>query len=207
MKSKGIKNLLIDLGGVLINLDRERCIENFKKIGFQHVEEKFCTHQLDGIFLQQEKGLITPAEFRDGIRDMMGKAVSDEQIDAAWNSFLVDIPAYKLDLLLKLREKYVVCLLSNTNDIHWQWVCQNAFPYRTFKVEDYFEKTYLSYEMKMAKPEPEIFKAVTEDAGIDPKETFFIDDSEINCKVAQELGISTYTPKAGEDWSHLFRKK
>ena len=61
--------------------------------------------------------------------------------------------------------------------------------------------------MKMAKPEPEIFKAVTEDAGIDPKETFFIDDSEINCKVAQELGISTYTPIAGEDWSHLFRKK
>ena len=98
-------------------------------------------------------------------------------------------------------------VLSNTNDIHWKWVCKNAFPYRTFKVEDYFEKTYLSYEMKMAKPEPEIFKAVTEDAGIDPKETFFIDDSEINCKVAQELGISTYTPKAGEDWSHLFRKK
>ena len=70
MKSKGIKNLLIDLGGVLINLDRERCIENFKKIGFQNIEEKFCTHQLDGIFLQQEKGLITPAEFRDGILPM-----------------------------------------------------------------------------------------------------------------------------------------
>lgn len=109
MKSKGIKNLLIDLGGVLINLDRERCIENFKKIGFQNIEEKFCTHQLDGIFLQQEKGLITPAEFRDGIREMMGKMVSDKQIDAAWNSFLVDIPTYKLDLLLKLRER---CSLS-----------------------------------------------------------------------------------------------
>lgn len=87
MKSKGIKNLLIDLGGVLINLDRERCIENFKKIGFQNIEEKFCTQLLDGIFLQQEKGLITPAEFRDGIREMMGKMVSDKQIDAAWNSF------------------------------------------------------------------------------------------------------------------------
>ena len=90
--------------------------------------------------MQQEKGLITPAEFRDGIREMMGKMVSDKQIDAAWNSFLVDIPTYKLDLLLKLREKYVVYLLSNTNDIHWKWVCKNAFPYRTFKVEDYFEK-------------------------------------------------------------------
>ena len=59
----------------------------------------------------------------------------------------------------------------------------------------------------MIKPEMEIFKAVIEDADIDPKETFFIDDSDINCKVAQELGISTYTPKAGEDWSHLFNKK
>ena len=207
MKSKGIKNLLIDLGGVLINLDRERCIENFKKIGFQNIEEKFCTHQLDGIFLQQEKGLITPAEFRDGVRKMIGKAVSDKQIDAAWNSFLVDIPTQKLDLLLKLREKYVVYLLSNTNQIHWEWTCAHLFPYRTFKVEDYFEKTYLSFEMKMAKPEPEIFKAIIEDAGIEPKETLFIDDSEMNCKTAQNLGISTYTAKAGEDWSHLFNLK
>ena len=76
-----------------------------------------------------------------------------------------------------------------------------------FKQEDYFEKTYLSFEMKMAKPEPEIFKAIIEDAGIEPKETLFIDDSEMNCKAAQNLGISTYTAKEGEDWSHLFNLK
>ena len=109
--------------------------------------------------------------------------------------------------MLKLREKYVVYLLSNTNEIHWKWTCKNLFPYRTFKVEDYFEKTYLSFEMKMAKPEPEIFKAILDDAGIEPEETLFIDDSEINCKAAQNLGISTYTAKAGEDWSHLFNSK
>ena len=157
--------------------------------------------------MQQEKGLITSADFRNEIRNMMGKTVSDKQIDAAWNSFLVDIPAYKLDLLLKLRTKYVVYLLSNTNEIHWKWACQHAFPYRTFRVEDYFEKTYLSYEMHMIKPEAEIFKAVIEDAGIEPQETLFIDDSELNCKAAEELGISTYTAKAGEDWSHLFKSK
>ena len=190
MKSKGIKNLLIDLGGVLINLDRQRCIEHFQKLGLQNVDALLDI-------------LITPAEFRDGVRKMIGKAVSDKQIDAAWNSFLVDIPTQKLDLLLKLREKYVVYLLSNTNQIHWEWTCAHLFPYRTFKVEDYFEKTYLSFEMKMAKPEPEIFKAIIEDAGIEPKETLFIDDSEMNCKTAQNLGISTYTAKAGEDWSHL----
>lgn len=207
MKSKGIKNLLIDLGGVLINLDRQRCIENFRKLGLLHVEDLLDISRTDGLLMKQEKGLITPAEFRNGVRDMMGKIVSDKQIDAAWNSFLVDIPTYKLDLLLKLREKYVVYLLSNTNETHWKWACKNLFPYRTFKVEDYFEKAYLSFEMNMAKPEPEIFQAIIEDAGIEPEETFFIDDSEINCKAAQAFGISTYTAKPGEDWSHLFDTK
>ena len=207
MKSKGIKNLLIDLGGVLINLDRQRCMENFKELGFTDVEERLNIQQLHGIFMQQEKGLITSAEFRNGLRDMMGKVVSDNQIDAAWNSFLVDIPKHKLDLLLELRSKYVVYLLSNTNEIHWRYACHNLFPYRTFRVEDYFEKAYLSYEMHMAKPEADIFKAVIEDAGIEPQETLFIDDSELNCKAARELGISTYTAEAGEDWSHLFKSK
>lgn len=205
MVNKGIKNFLIDFGGVLIDLDRERCIHNFKKLGLEKVEELLNIYHQQDVFMQQEKGLITSSEFREEIRSMIGKPISDKQIDAAWNSFLVGIPTYKLDLLLKLREKYVVYLLSNTNEIHWKWSCKHAFLHRTFKVEDYFEKIYLSFEMKMMKPEPEIFKAVIEDAGIDPKETFFIDDSEMNCKVAQELGISTYTPKAGEDWSPLFQ--
>ena len=130
--------------------------------------------------------------------------MTDEQIDAAWNSFLVDIPRFKLDMLLKLREKYVVYLLSNTNEIHWKWACEHAFPYRGFRVEDYFEKMYLSYEMKMVKPAEEIFRGVLEDANLDPHETFFIDDSEANCQGAQALGISTYTVKPGEDWRPLF---
>ena len=97
MKSKGIKNLLIDLGGVLINLDRQRCIEHFQKLGLQNVDALLDIQNQDGLLMQQEKGLITPAEFRDGVRKMIGKAVSDKQIDAAWNSFLVDIPTQKLD--------------------------------------------------------------------------------------------------------------
>lgn len=204
MKSKGIRNLLIDFGGVLIDLDRQKCIDNFKKLGFENVEELLNIYHQQGLFLQFEKGLITPSEFRDGIRNMMKKDVSDQQIDSAWNSFLLEIPRYKLDLLLKLREKYVVYLLSNTNLIHWKWACKNAFPYRTFQVENFFERTYLSFEMKMSKPDPSIFEHVISDAGIKASETLFIDDSLENCRVAQRLGINTYTPKAGEDWGHLF---
>lgn len=205
MKRKGIKNLIIDLGGVLLDLDRQRCLESFRKLGLADVEHTldFC-HQQD-FFHSYEKGLITSTDFRNIIRDKIGKMIDDARIDAAWNSFLVSIPTYKLELLLELRKDYVVYLLSNTNEIHWKWACSHAFPYKTFRVEDYFEHIFLSYEMNMAKPDTEIFQKVLKDAGLDPKETFFIDDSADNCRVAETLGISTYIPKAGEDWSHLFK--
>lgn len=204
MKSKGIKNLIIDFGGVLIDLDRRRCIEHFKKLGFSDVEGVLDLYHQQDFFQKYERGLITSADFRDVIREKVGKPVTDTRIDEAWNSFLVSIPDYKLDLLLRLRKDYVVYLLSNTNDIHWRWSCRYAFPYKTFHVEDYFEHIYLSYEMNMSKPDAEIFRQVLSDTGISPQETLFIDDSESNCLTANELGIPSYTPKAGEDWSHLF---
>lgn len=206
MRRKGIKNLIIDFGGVLIDLDRQRCIENFKKLGLPDVEVVLDIYHQQDFFQKYEKGLITSAEFRDVIREKIGKPVTDVQIDDAWNSFLVSIPAAKLDFLLNLRKDYVVYLLSNTNEIHWQWSCQHAFPYKTFRVENYFEHIYLSYEMNMAKPDAEIFQKVLDDTGIIPAETLFIDDSAANCRAAEALGITTYTPKAGEDWSHLFAK-
>ena len=205
MKRKGIKNLIIDFGGVLIDLDRQRCIEKFREIGMPHVEAMLDVCHQQGFFLQHAKGLITDAEFRDAIRERIGAPISDTQIDEAWNSFLVGIPTKKLELLLDLRKDYVVYLLSNTNDIHWKWSCEHAFPYKTFRVEDYFEQIFLSYELKMAKPDADIFQHVIDETGILPEETLFIDDSVDNCRTAETLGISTYTPKAHEDWSHLLR--
>lgn len=199
-----IKNLVIDFGGVLINLDRHRCIENFRKLGLDNIDDLLNDYAQKGIFDQLEKGLISPSDFRNEIRDRMHKIVSDKQIDAAWTSFLVDIPVEKLDLLLKLRERYVVYLLSNTNAIHWQWALKHAFPYRTFKATDYFEKMYLSFELKMTKPDVAIFQAVLDDAAIDPDQTLLIDDSEQNCRAAETLGIHTYTPATNEDWSSIF---
>lgn len=205
MKRKGFKNLIVDFGGVLIDLDRQRCLENFKELGLPDVEHTLDIYHQQDFFQQYEKGLISSDDFRNIIREKIGKDVTDARIDAAWNSFLVSIPTYKLDLLLALRKDYVVYLLSNTNEIHWKWSCEHAFSYKAFRVEDYFENIFLSYKMKMAKPDEEIFRKVLDDAGLNPKETFFIDDSEANCMTAQSLGISTYTPKAGEDWRHLFK--
>ena len=132
MERKGIKNLIIDFGGVLIDLDRQRCLDNFKKLGMPDTEVVLDIYHQQDFFQQYEKGLITTAEFRDVIREKIGKPVTDARIDEAWNSFLVNIPTYKLDLLLNLRKDYVVYLLSNTNELHWQWSCQHAFHTRLF---------------------------------------------------------------------------
>ncbi|KAA6351996.1 HAD family phosphatase [termite gut metagenome] len=204
MKNNGIKNLLIDFGGVLINLERQTCLNNFKNIGIEDIECFIDPYRQQGAFMQLEKGLITPSEFRNELRQLAKKPVTDEQIDAAWNSFLADIPTEKLNLLLQLREKYKVYLVSNTNLIHWEWACRNVFPYTYFRMENYFEKLYLSFEMHLAKPEIEIFRKIIEETAIIPQETLFIDDAEANCKTAQSLGINTYLAKAKENWGHLF---
>ena len=144
-------------------------------------------------------------EDRERIRRAIGKPVSDEAIDAAWNSFLDGIPAYKLAFLLDLRKRYRLYLLSNTNAIHWEYACTHEFNKEGHRVEDYFDRIFLSYRMKMIKPDAGIFQAVLQETGILPAETLFIDDAEANCRTAQSLGIRTYTPQAHEDWRHLFQ--
>lgn len=207
MNNQHIRNLIIDFGGVLIDLDRQRCIENFRRIGLEHVEHLLNECHQQGFFLQHERGEITSDEFRSRIRQFIRRPVSDQEINEAWNSFLVTIPTGKLDLLLELRKHYTVYLLSNTNYIHWQWACQHAFRYKSYRVEDYFDRIFLSYEMKTAKPSPDIFQRLIAETGLRPEETLFIDDSAENCRVGASFGLSTYTPKAGEDWSHLFQEQ
>lgn len=200
-----VKNLLIDFGGVLIDLDRERCIGRLRSLGIGGVERLLDMYHQQDFLMQHEKGLISSARFRDIVREKAASpALTDAAIDDAWNSFLVGIPAAKLELLMQLRRHYRTFLLSNTNAIHWEWACRHAFPYNGWQAADYFERIYLSFEMKLAKPDPAIFRAVLDDAGIRAGETLFIDDAAENCRVAAGLGIATYTPKAHEDWSHLF---
>lgn len=199
-----IKNLIIDFGGVLIDLDRPRCIDAFGQLGFTQMEALIDPCHQQGILKMLEKGEITTAMFRDEVRKAAGDKLQDREIDAAWNSFLIGIPGFKLELLLKLRKKYKLYLLSNTNEIHWDWACRNSFSYKGLQAEDYFDELFLSYRMGQLKPGEEIFRTLLEQTGADPGESFFIDDAEANCRTAQQLGIETYQPAPLEDWSPLF---
>ena len=201
---KKIRNIVFDLGGVLVDLDFKAAINGLQEAGFANVKEQLLAFDRGGIFQKFEVGEITADEFRTAIRENSTVTLTDEEVDGLWNAMLLEIPREKLELILHLRGKYMVYLLSNTNSIHWDYVCKNAFNYRGFRVEDYFEETFLSYEMHLAKPDKAIFEKVLSDANLLAEETFFIDDSEANCKAAQEVGIHAHHYHVGDDLSKIF---
>lgn len=202
---EGIKNLIIDLGGVLIDLTRNRCVEAFERLGVENIREQITNnYQHKELFERLELGTITVERFREEVRSLSGKPLADEQIDAAWIAMLGGIPENKLRLLLKLRERYNTMLLSNTNELHWKWSEQAYFSYQGLRAQDFFHKIYLSYELHMLKPDTAIFEHVLNDARIRAEETMLIDDASVNCRAAESLGMRTYMPQPREDWSGLF---
>ena len=201
---KQIKNIVFDLGGVLVDLDFKAAINGLQQAGFANVKEQLMTFNQEGIFQKFELGEISTEEFRTAIRENSTVTLTDEEIDALWNAMLLEIPREKLELILDLRGKYMVYLLSNTNSIHWDYVCKNASNYRGFRVNDYFEETFLSYEMHLAKPDKAIYEKVLQDANLLAEETLFIDDSEANCKAAEEVGIHAHHYHIGDDLSKVF---
>jgi len=115
---KGIKNIIFDLGGVLLNIDPKKTIEAFGQLGMEQlIGDKGLTYDHD-IFYLMEQGKITPGEFRNGVRELLPAEVTDEQIDAAWTTMLLDFPKVRVELVQKLRNEFNIYLFSNTNAIH-----------------------------------------------------------------------------------------
>ena len=194
-----IKNIIFDWGGVLIHLDKHRCVEAFAEFGVAVGDDVINPYGQRTDLKNFELGLMSIDEFHDTVRRVYGPNLTDEQIDYAWNALLQGIPTYKLDMLLKLKERYRLFLLSNTNAVHWT-EGSKQFNYQGHKAEDFFEQIFLSNEIHELKPSPEAFRKVALMAGIKPEETLFIDDSEKNIETARRLGIGTLKVNNGEDW-------
>ncbi len=200
----GIKNLIFDFGGVLVDLDRERCIESFERLGV-NVRDALGQYVQSGVFSGIETGEIDTEEFCDALRQISGRPdIRDRKIVDAWNEFLVGIPSERLECLANLKDKYKLFLLSNTNRIHWTLATNDLFLYRGRTVDFYFEKIFLSYKMGVVKPDSKIFKIAIKESGVNPAETLYIDDSEDNCKAAAKEGFKTFLSKGEGDWMEIF---
>ncbi|MFI3320465.1 MAG: HAD family phosphatase [Rikenellaceae bacterium] len=201
---KGIKNIIFDLGGVLVDLDRDRCVRSFTEIGFAQAEKLIDFYYPAAFFNDLERGAIGVEEVCDIIREQAGVYISNEDICMAYSNFLVGIPVEKLRLIKSLRDRgYRIYALSNINPIVMPKVYE-FFKSDGLSVEDYFDKMYLSYEMKCVKPHREIFDKLILDSGVDVKETLFLDDGLKNVEMGREVGFAVYMPEARESFSHLF---
>ena len=205
MALKGIRNIVFDLGGVLITLDRDEAVNRFKEAGLENAEELLSAYHQKGIFLELEEGKLSQEEFYSAVRKEAGKFVSNETIDYGWMGFMKEVPEYKMVMLEELKRKgYHLYLLSNTNPVIMEWALSPAFSPQGKSIEKYFDKLYLSYQIGYTKPHPEIFRFMFNDSGMIPSETLFIDDGAANVEMGNKLGMKTYLAANGEDFRHLF---
>jgi putative hydrolase of the HAD superfamily len=195
-----IKNIVFDLGGVIIDLDITRSIRRFEALGIRNISEILDPYEQRGIFLELERGQMDPPTFCRALSRYAGKELSMGEVGYAWMGFVVDVPLYKLDYLLELKKTHKVYLLSNTNAFVFDWAQTAAFSPAGLPIAYYFDATYVSYKIGITKPDPRIFEYILKDGGMTAAGTLFVDDGERNITVARSLGIQTYQPHNGEDW-------
>lgn len=188
-----VKNIIFDLGGVIINLDILATIEAFNQISEVPFENIYTQAEQSPIFNLFDKGEISEFDFFNLLRKELRFKGSDEILYTAWNRMLLDVPQERLDLLVTAKQNYKTFLLSNTNETHISVFERELYlnlGVRNFN--DYFDKIYYSCRIGMRKPDKEIFDYVLKKNSLIPEETVFIDDSVQHVKAAGELGIRSY---------------
>ena len=202
----GIKNIIFDLGGVLLNIDPQKTIDAFGKLGMPQLVANTGLSYDHDIFFRMEQGQITPDEFRNGVQELLHKPVSFEAIDEAWTAMLLDFPVIRVELVQNLRADFKVYLFSNTNAIHVAKYHSNFRKQHGFEVSSLFEKDFYSNEIGFRKPSPESFQEIIRLSGIKPEETLFIDDSHQNVQAAIACGLNGFWLEPGQKVEILFRE-
>ncbi|MEQ9591232.1 MAG: HAD family phosphatase [Cyclobacteriaceae bacterium] len=177
---------------MIINLSEERTLQSFSNLSGWTVED-LREQILNGdLYKKLEKGMISPSDFRDGVRGLLNVDSPDGSIDEAMNAMLLDIPTARIDLLKNLGNRFRLFLLSNTNEIHFE--AFNRIVKETTgekSINIFFEKAYYSHLVHMRKPDAEIYELVVSENALDPSKTLFLDDNAVNLKGAESLGIQT----------------
>ena len=205
---EGIKHIIFDLGGVILNIDYTRPLKAFEALGLPKKDHFYSKQQQDNLFDQLETGQITEAAFVQAMQQRIPGA-SAADILQAWNSILLDFPIRRLQLLQQLQLHYDLYLLSNTNEIHekaFNLILQQTCGYPTLAL--FFDKVYFSHRVGLRKPDPRIFERVLQENHLQPFQTLFIDDSPQHIAAAAQLGIRTIHMQDGMTMEEdIFRLK
>lgn len=187
---KEIKNIIFDLGGVLLNLDIQKTADAFAQMGVKEFRKLFALGHAASFFKEYEVGSITDDQFIDALQNLAGQPSDRSAVIAGWNAMLGDFPAERIELLIQLKQKYRLFLFSNTNAIHlasFQQTYSHAFSGSL--LDDLFEKAWYSHNIRLRKPDVKAFEYVLSDKQLLPHETLFIDDALVNVEGARAAGI------------------
>lgn len=188
-----IKNIVLDLGGVILNINYQLTIDAFKKLGIPNFDALFTQAKQGHLFDYYESGKIDSDEFIKRLEGFLETEKSSSEIIGAWNAMLLDLPAERLTFLHELRRNYNTALLSNTNPIHIDCFHQIILENNNIKsLDPFFDHVHFSSDLKMRKPDPKIFSYVCELHNYKPEETLFIDDSIQHVEGAKKAGLNAY---------------
>ena len=206
MITKDFKNIIFDLGGVILNINPELTLQEFARLSGRNVEEiKIVMHQRRNILEQYETGEIDDVEFKKSLDEFSKISVTDEEFEHAWNKVLVDIPPERIDLLKRLKKDHQLFLLSNTNHLHlkrFNQILEESTGIKNFT--ELFDKVYYSFMMHTRKPNTDIYQKVLDDNNLDPEQTVLLDDLDENLQGAAKLGIHTLRIKRNQLSLDLF---
>lgn len=189
---EGIKNIIFDLGGVILNIDYNLPIKAFKELGIADFDEMYSKMKQTDFFDQLETGQISASQFVQEIQKHCSKPLHESDVIQAWNAILLDFPLRRLQILQQLQLHFNTYLLSNTNEIHeaaFNRMLQQTCGYPTLAV--FFDKIYLSHRIGLRKPDPRAFELIISDNNLKREETLFIDDSIQHIEAAAALGLKT----------------
>ncbi len=187
------KNIIFDLGGVLLDIDYQKTITAFEKLGLKDFETMFSQFKADELFERLETGHISEEDFYASIKQRTNIPLTNKQIEEAWNALILNFRIDSLVFLEKLSANYKLYLLSNTNSIHLNYF-NKLFTLQTGKptLDKYFIKAWYSNKIGLRKPNQDIFEFVLQEENLQAAETLFIDDTFINIEAAQKLGFKTH---------------
>ncbi len=199
-----VKNIIFDLGGVILNIDFQLTFTAFEQLGAEKVNWKRVKKTEQEFFHAYETGKITSQAFRKKMCALLGLTVSDQIFDQAWNALLLGLPAEHLALLRQLKQQYRTFLFSNTNAIHSQEFFKITERQHQIKsLDEFFEKQYYSHLLGLRKPDPEGFLTILNENNLAPAETVFVDDLYANIQGAQAVGLHTIHINKSHNLSHV----
>lgn len=200
-----IKQIVFDLGGVIVDLEIDRVRACFREIGMPRMADLMDPCYPAAVNERMECGELTWEEACDEMRRIDNRPdVTNEQIEWVYREFLTRVDIRKIELIEELRRRgFKTYVLSNTNRVAFDAV-RRHFAAAGRDIEQCFDGIYLSYQMKLLKPSPAIFEEMIRRSGMRPEETLFIDDGARNANTAHELGFKVYCPTTNSLFGHIF---